>query len=199
MGLQPVLLLVPPAALLRATELAVPPVVEVLLWAIPGLLALRAALAARSSGPRGAARAWWLVVAVCLLICADKAVDLNAVLMDQVRELAREYAPELRAHGASQGLRVALLGAGALVAGGVLWFLVGGRAGIDRPRLLAFFGLLLIVAFLAARLTGPGRMLEENDWIAWPVQLVALASICRGALLAAGRARTHDGHKEERA
>lgn len=154
-------------------------VLEVVLWAAPGALAWGAAR--RDAGAR---RAWLLVAAACAFICADKALDLHGAVLSLLRDAARAAAPELRAHGSAQGMRTLLLVLAGLVAGAGLWLLAR-RLGRGTGALrLSLAGLTVVVALLAARLTGPGRILEEQPYLGLAVQLLGWGLVCAGPLRA---------------
>jgi hypothetical protein len=150
---------------------------EVVLWAVPGALAWGAAR--RETQARGA---WLLVAAACVFICADKALDLHGAVLGLLRDATRAAAPELRAHGSAQGTRTLLLVLGGLGAGAGLWLLarrLGRGTGAVR---LSLAGLSVVVALLAARLTGPGKILEQRPALGIAVQLLGWSLVCAGPL-----------------
>lgn len=153
---------------------------EVALWAVPGLLALRAA---RGSSP-STGRTWWLVAGCCAVISLDKALDLHALAMKGAHWLASVVDPELRNQGARQGLRTGLLLGGALVGTAGLWLLArrGGRP--DGAQYLSLAGLALVLLLLATRLTARGRVLVEDPRLAWAVELTAWGLVLAGTLRA---------------
>ena len=150
---------------------------EVVLWAVPGALAWSAAR--RGAQARGG---WVLVAAACAFICTDKALDLHGAVLGVLRDATRAPAPELRAHGSAQGMRTLLLVLGGLGAGAGLWLLarrLGRGTGAVR---LSLAGLLVVVALLAARLTGPGKVLEQRPVLGLAVQLLGWSLVCAGPL-----------------
>ena len=157
-------------------------VAELVLWAVPMVLAWRASR--RDAGSRGA---WRLVAGACAFICADKGLDLHGVVMDWIRDAARTFAPELRSTGSAQGARSLLLGIGGLLAGLVLWLLAR-RLGLPSwPVRVSLLGLTVVIGLLAARLTGPGRALGDESLPGLGVQLAGWALVSAGPLLARAR------------
>ena len=153
-------------------------VFEVALWATPTALAVGAALRA----PRGRRAAWWVVAAAGGMITADKAVDLQTVVMGVVHATARAIAPELRSGGSQQLLRVLFLGGAAALGMGILWYLARLGRPLDGPRYLSLVGLCVVLGLLAARLVPDGKVILDNHVLAWTIELLAWLLVTLGAV-----------------
>jgi hypothetical protein len=124
---------------------------EVVLWAVPGL----GACARFATGTRGRRAAWVVVAGACLVIMADKGLDMQTVLYHRGQEWVQRLDPELRLRGPHAWMRWALLGA--LVTGGTLGLvlLVRRDQALAGGKLLALAGLVAVMGYLGARLV-PG-------------------------------------------
>lgn len=122
--------------------------VEAACWALPAL----AASAVFLRSPRGGRASWAVVAGACAAIVADKLVDLQIRLYRLGKELVAGADPELRLRGEHLWLRLLLLG-GLFVAGA---FALRFGARLDRRpgrgKRVALAGLVLVLAFLGARL-----------------------------------------------
>lgn len=160
---------------------------EVALWALP--TALAALLLARSNP---GVRAGWLVVALaCVVICIDKAIDLQMRLMPWLRQLAHLIDPEASNTGSHRGTRIAIVGGAALMTMAGLWLVLRRDRQFDGPKRIAASGLCGIVCYLGARfLLPPGTTSEATDWIVglccWGLVMAGLgAALRRGHATAA--------------
>ena len=143
---------------------------EIVLWAVPALLAGRAGL--RST--RGERTVWSTVALACAVIVTDKAFDLQIRVYHLGQDWVRALGPALTHGGGRPFLRLVLLGALFLVGCGALYWLVRADRSIDRAKRLSLLGLVLVMAHLGARLApglrdvltpAAGRVVEMACWL----------------------------------
>jgi len=155
-----------------------------LAWLVPGLVAIT--LWRRR--PRGSRAAWLLVAGCCLVITADKVIDLQMQFYGIGRGVLHFASDHWLDDEARLPLRIGAIGV-CLAAGiGALWVLVRRDRRIDRAKGLALAGIAWIVIYVGARLVpGMERYLEHPvDWIAEGLGLLLVWS---GTML--GRLREH--------
>ena len=157
-------------------------------WAVPAVLALRAGL----RSPRGARTVWWIVAAACTIITTDKAFDLQIHAHQLGQALVKAIAPGLTHDGGRPWARVALLGALFLIGCGALYGLVRSDRSIDGSKRLSLLGLVLVMAYLGARLVprlrdwwtpALGMVVEGTCW------LLVVAGPIRASRLGRGESR----------
>jgi hypothetical protein len=104
----------------------------------------------------------------------DKAFGLQNRVYHLGQDWVRALAPALTRHGGRPFLRLALLVALFLVGCGALYWLVRADRSIDGPKRLSLLGLVLVMAYLGARLApglqdvltpAPGRVVEIACWL----------------------------------
>ena len=143
---------------------------EIVLWAVPAVLAGRAGL----RSPRGERTVWWTVALACAVIVMDKAFDLQIRVYHLGQDWVRALGPALTHDGGRPFLRLALLGALFLVGCGALYWLVRADRSIDGAKRLSLLGLVLVMAYLGARLApglrdvltpAAGRVVEIACWV----------------------------------
>jgi len=160
-------------------------VFEVVLWALPALLA--AVLLVRG---RPHARAGWLVVALaCAVISVDKGIDLQMRAMPWLRDLAHFIDPEAANTGRHRGVRVAIVGGAAALSMAGLWLVLRRDQQLDGPKRLSACGLCGVVCYLGARfLVPPGSI---RDVVGWTVELMCWTAVTLGGVW--GLRRRHAG------
>jgi hypothetical protein len=150
---------------------------EIALWTTPTLLAFT--LACRF--PKGTRIAWVILGTACLAIVLDKALDLLSVAHKTGQQLVKAVDPETRMRDGNLVYRFLLLG-GLFVASSLgLVFCLRRDRDRSRGKVLAFVGLLLVLAYIAARMI-PGlkeRLLPPTGWI---VEAVSYALILLGLI-----------------
>jgi hypothetical protein len=143
---------------------------EIVLWAVPAVLAGRASL----RSPRGERTVWWTVALACAVIVVDKAFDLQIRVYHLGQDWVRALCPAVTYGGGRPFLRLALLSALFLVGCGALYWLVRGDRSIDGAKRLSLLGLVLVMAYLGARLApglrdvlmpAAGRVVEIACWL----------------------------------
>jgi hypothetical protein len=154
--------------------------VEILLWTLPLVLALRLAVRA----PRGARNGWLLLAAGCAVIVTDKAFNIQLPLYQACKDVVHALDPELRLRGEHLWIRFVLLG-GLFAIGctGIVFFLRWDRE-LTRAKGVALLGLAMVMAYLGLRLlprihaslTEPQRLAIEGTCLA-----VVLAGLWMGA------------------
>ena len=160
-------------------------VLEVLIWGVPLVLAIRLLRAL----PRDHRRTWLVVAAACAVIVLDKLVDLQMVAVTVGRGLVHRFAPELTSHGPDRWGRAALLATLLVLGCGALWALVRGDRHWSRPKATALLGLVGVMAFLGARLLPVFAGPLGGNGVGWAVELICCALVWTGILAA----RTPDG------
>jgi hypothetical protein len=121
---------------------------DLALWSAP---AIGAALCLRRT-PSGERGAWWLVLAACVAILLDKAVDLQVVLYRFSVRVFDWLDPGRELRDGPLDPRFAVLAIGALVALGLLILLARRDHALRGPKLVSLAGLALLVAWLGLRL-----------------------------------------------
>lgn len=156
--------------------------VELLPWLVAAVAG--SWLAFRS--PPGGRAGWFLVAAICLVIVADKAVDVLQPVTQLGRQLVAMLDPETRLRGPRVLLRVALLGG--LFLAGCLGFLLVLRRDQDlhKAKLLAIAGLVAVMGYLGARLL-PAVAQSLTPWMEWTVQGGCWLCVIGGELLSLRR------------
>jgi hypothetical protein len=146
-----------------------------------------AAIVLVCSLPRGARGAWIVVAGYCTIVAIDKVVDLQMAAYWTTKWIVDVLTPvaDLRQHRTA--VRVVLMVVlTSLGIGGTVWLVRHDRE-LDRPRMLAIGGLLLVIAMVGARLVPGSPFFDEVlDWI---IEGVACACIAAGLALGWRRAR----------
>jgi len=149
------------------------------LWVVPFLLAVRLSL----SAPPGRRAAWFVVALYCGGICADKVVDLQMILFSDGKSVFKALAdafPVLQEN--KRGIKLGLLGFLLLAGVGGTLFLIRKDEGLSPPKWMSLCGLILVMAFVAARLM-PGLRGDVASWIGMVVEGAALLLVTIGLLL----------------
>lgn len=106
-------------------------------------------IAARRSPPGRERRFWWLATAVLLVLGLNKQLDLQTLLTETLRQLARQQGWYRERREAQMVSIVALVAAAAF--GGALVFAWLTRARTSGGVMLAALGLILLGAFVLVR------------------------------------------------
>jgi hypothetical protein len=149
------------------------------LWVIPFLLAVRLSLRA----PPGRRAAWFVVAICCGGICADKVVDLQMILFSDGKSVFKALAeahPVLQEN--KRWIKMGLLGFLFLAGVGGTLFLIRRDEDLSPPKWMGLGGLILVMAFVAARLM-PGLRGHVASWIGMVSEGVALVLVTIGLLL----------------
>lgn len=121
---------------------------EIVLWSVPLLVAC----VRFARGESGRRLGWLVIAAGCAAIVADKAVDLQVVLHGAGQDFVQWVDPEHRMRGENAWMRYLFLGGGALLAAGLLFFVVRRDRHLSRGKCLSVLGLVGVTSFLALRL-----------------------------------------------
>lgn len=155
-------------------------VLEVLIWSVPLVLAIRLLCAL----PRDHRRTWIVVAVACAVIVLDELVDLQFPAMTVGRALVHRSAPEMTRSGADSWGRAALLATLLILGTGALWALVRGERYWTRPKATALVGLVGVMGFLAARLVPSLGGALGGGGVGWVVELTCCALVWAGILAA---------------
>lgn len=159
---------------------------EVLLWGVPAVLAMRLV----RTLPPDHRRSWIVIAAACAVIVLDKVVDLQMAMMTAGRALVRRLAPGMRRGGSDHLGRAALLAALLVVACVALWALVRADRHFGPAKATALAGLVGVMGFLGARLVPSLAGPLGTGGLGWVVELVCCALVWTGILAARARGET---------
>ena len=161
-----------------ATE--APAWLEVSAWSVPAL----AGLVLFARGRRHERSTWAVVGAACLVIAADKGLDLQIRVYRAGQAIVGWLDPATRLRGRNLPWRLALLG-GLFAAGTVaLVLLLRGDRRIGAAKKLSLAGLLGVMAYLGLRLLPGGHRVFAPP-IGWGVEAALWLAVVGGLILGA--------------
>ncbi|MFM1871504.1 MAG: hypothetical protein RL398_926 [Planctomycetota bacterium] len=139
----------------------------------------------------GARGLWWVVAAGVVTIAVDKLVDLQTRLYQLAKVVRNALDGPIDLHSHREGLKAAAL-VSVLVAVVIaaLWLARRDRD-IDRGKLLALGGLLVVGGLVTLRLV-PGLGWLADERVSWAFEAVAVALLVAGLAAARRRLRRAD-------
>lgn len=148
---------------------------EVALWALPAALGWWL----WHTSARGARSGWLLVAVATTVICIDKAIDLQVLLLPHLQRLAHWIDPESSRGGRHAFVRIALVAGAALAGVAALWLWLRTDRQRSGPKLCAFAGLCGVLGWLAIRQLSSAGF---GDVAAWTIELSCWALVLAGEL-----------------
>ena len=150
---------------------AIGDLVTLVVWSLLALFALWLVLRL----PRGVRGTWLVVAAYCSVVAIDKSIDLQSTFYRLVQWGIDLLDPSLGLRRHRTVLRIALLvPLTALAVGGTLWLVRRDRR-LDRARLMAITGLVLVLLLVGLRLLPGLEAIDETT--GWIVEGIACACV----------------------
>lgn len=122
--------------------------VEIALWAVPAA----GGLARFLRGERGRRLGWGIVSAACLLILADKVLDVQTLVHHMGQRLVHALDPVQRMRGEHLWMRWLLLGGGFLLGASGLVFVASRDRALRGGKRMSLLGLVLVLGYLGCRM-----------------------------------------------
>lgn len=134
----------------------------------------------------GARGLWWVVAAGVLAIAVDKLVDLQSRLYQLARMVRNALDGPVDLHTHRDGLKAAALVAVLVLVGCAALWLARRDRDLDRAKLLALAGLLVVGGLVTLRLV-PGLGWLADERASWACEALAVALLAAGLVAARRR------------